>query len=110
MSSTPIMTARSNSGDADWSDFKLMVTNADGTTSVETLAQAGITSINLTANATSQTFTDGSSIDGETTYTTATGTGTVATVTFAADANGYAVQSATTVNSDGSTTINKTRP
>jgi hypothetical protein len=63
-----------DAGDADFSEFKLMVTNANGTTSVETLAQAGISSINLTANYVTQTFTDGSSIDGETTFTTISGT------------------------------------
>ena len=88
-----------DAGDADFSEFKLMVTNADGTTSVETLAQAGITSIDLSANNVTQTFSDGSSIDGETTYTTTSGaTGTAATVTFAADPNGYVVQSTTTTN------------
>jgi hypothetical protein len=95
-----------DAGDADFSQFKLMVTNANGTTSVETLAQAGITSINLTANYVTQTFTDGSSIDGETTFTTTSGTtGTAATVTFATDPNGFAVENTTTVNADGSTTI-----
>lgn len=43
---------------------------------------------------------------GETTFTTTSGTtGTAATVTFAVDPNGFAVQSTTTVNADGSTTI-----
>ena len=95
-----------DAGDAAFSQFKLMVTNADGTTSVETLAQAGITSIDLNANSVNQSFTDGSSIDGETTFTKSDGTtGTAATVTFAADANGYAVKTTTTHNADGSTTI-----
>ena len=68
-----------DAGDADFAQFKLMVTNADGTTSVETLAQAGMTSIDLTANSVAQNFADGSSIDGETTFTKANGsTGTAA--------------------------------
>jgi len=54
-----------DAGDTGFSSFKLMVTNADGTTSVETLAQAGIASINLTADQTQQSLPDGSSIDGE---------------------------------------------
>ena len=88
-----------DAGDADFSDFKLMVTNADGTQSVETLAQAGITSIDLSANNVSQELSDGSSIDGETTYTKTDGsTGTAATVTFAADPNGYVVASTTTTD------------
>ena len=70
-----------DAGDAAFSEFKLMVTNADGTTTVETLAQAGITSIDLNANSVNQSFTDGSSIDGETTFTKSNGTtGTAATV------------------------------
>ena len=39
-----------NASDADWSDFYVLVTNADGTQTLETMAQAGVTSINLTAN------------------------------------------------------------
>ena len=100
-----------DAGDADFSDFKLMITNANGTTTVETLAQAGITSINLTPNNVTQTFSDGSSIDGETTYTTTSGTtGTAAAVTFAVDPNGYRVQSTTTTNATtGAVTVdNKT--
>ena len=88
-----------DSGDADWSQFKLMVTNANGTTSVETLAQAGITSINLTGNNISQTFSDGSAIQGETTYTTTSGiTGTAASVSFAYDSNGDLMSNDTTRN------------
>ena len=95
-----------DAGDVDFSEFKLMVTNSNGSTSVETLAQAGVTSINLTANNVTETFADGSSIDGETTYTTTSGTtGTAATVAFVTDANGYVVTTTTTSNSDGSTTV-----
>ena len=95
-----------DAGDAAFGEFKLMVTNADGTTSVETLAQAGISSIDLTASTVNQSFADGSSIDGETTFTRTDGsTGTVAAVTYAADSQGYAVQNTTTVGADGTTTI-----
>jgi hypothetical protein len=88
-----------DAGDADFSMFKLLVTNADGTTSVETLTQAGITSINLTENDNSQTLSDGTVIGGETTYATSTGgTGTVATVTFAASSTEHAVETTTTTN------------
>ena len=91
-----------DAGDADFADFKLMVTNADGTQTVETLAQAGITSIDLSANNVHQSLSDGSSIDGETTYTTTSGTtGTAATVTFAYDSHGYAVR--TTTSTDATT-------
>ena len=41
-----------NASDAGFSNFKLEVTNPDGSTSIQTLAQAGITSINLTADLT----------------------------------------------------------
>lgn len=96
-----------DSGDTKFAQFKLMVTNANGTTSVETLAQGGVASINLTANNVSQTFSDGSSIDGEMTYTkTGGGTGTAATVTLATDPNGHVVQSTTGVNlSTGEVTV-----
>jgi hypothetical protein len=73
-----------NSSDSTWNDFRILVTNADGTQTLETLAQAGVTSINLTPNSYNQVFTDGSSINGETTFTRGNGTtGTAATVTFA---------------------------
>jgi hypothetical protein len=95
-----------DSGDADWNDFGVLVTNANGTTTFETLSQLGITSINLTTNNTDIVLADGSKITGETTYTKSDGTtGTVADASFAYDSNGYATQQTTTTNSDGSTTI-----
>jgi hypothetical protein len=52
---------------------------------------------------------DGSSIDGETTYTTSSGTsGTAATVTLASDPNGYVATAPVTSNTDGSETIANT--
>ena len=49
---------------------------------------------------------DGSSIDGETTFTISGNTHTAATVTFATDPNGYAVSTTSTTNSgDGSTVL-----
>ena len=53
-----------DSGDADFSKFFVMVTNASGTQTAYSLAQLGITSINLTANATNISLPDGSSIQG----------------------------------------------
>ena len=95
-----------DAGDAAFGAFKLMVTNADGTTSVETLAQAGIASIDLAETSITRTFADGSSVDGKTGFTRADGTsGTVASVTYATDANGYAVRTTTSVDGDGSTTV-----
>ncbi len=70
------------------------------------MASLGITSINLNANAVHVALPDGSSIDGETTYTTSSGTtGTAATVTLATDGGGHVVSPTTTTNADGSTTI-----
>jgi hypothetical protein len=96
-----------DSSDAKWLQFKVMVTNADGTTSALTMAQAGITSINLKADTTNIRYSDGSAITGETTFTKSNGgTGTVATTTLATDVNGYAV--ATTSSTDGSGTVTLT--
>jgi hypothetical protein len=95
-----------DASDTNFNDFFVEVTNADGTKTTYSLAQLGITSINLNANATNIILPDGSSINGETTFTTASGaTGTAATVTFAFDPNGQVIQTTTTVNADGSTTI-----
>ena len=95
-----------DAGDAQFASFKIMVTNADGTTTLQTLAQAGVTSINLTPNAAKVVLTDGSTIDGQTTFTRTNGTtGTVATVALTNEANGYSVARTVTHNADGSTTI-----
>lgn len=95
--------------DADdtlFSSFKVMVTNADGTTTLKTLSELGIQSIDLTPNVTRITLPDGSVIEGETTYTKTDGsTNTVATVSFAVDENGYVVQQTVTHNTDGSTVL-----
>jgi hypothetical protein len=111
-----------NASDADWQYFKVLVTvhakrgsatTADGTTTLKSLSDLGITSINLQTTNIGTTFADGSSISGTTTFTVqaepgkgeAGATQTAASVSFATDANGYTVQSTTTVNADGSTTI-----
>jgi uncharacterized protein YcsI (UPF0317 family) len=95
-----------DASDAAWNDFGVLVTNADGTTTFETLAQLGITSIDLTTDNTDDVLSDGSKIVGETTYTKSDGTtGAAADVSFAYDANGYATQQTTAANADGSTSI-----
>ncbi|AZG75281.1 DUF4214 domain-containing protein [Methylocystis rosea] len=95
-----------SASDAKFSQFKLIVSNADGTQTLQTLAQAGIASINLIEDQTSRTFADGSSIDGQTSFTRTNGTtGTAATVTLVYDAAGAALRSTTTQNADGSKTI-----
>ncbi len=93
-------------GDADWNDFKVLVTNADGTTQLETLSQLEITSIDLTTDNTTTVLPDGSEILGESTFTRSDGTtGTAADVSLAADSSGYITQQTTTHNTDGSTSI-----
>jgi trimeric autotransporter adhesin len=69
-------------------------------------AQAGVTSIDLVPNAYRQVFADGSSIEGETTFTSSNETvGTAATVSFAHSSADYTVQQTVTQNADGSTTV-----
>ncbi|WP_296583402.1 calcium-binding protein [Xanthobacter sp.] len=93
-----------DSGDAQWSSFKVLVTNTDGTTTLKTLSQLGITSINLKPDNTQAVLSDGSQIQGSTTFTKSDGsTGTAADVVLAYDDVGYLTQSTTTVNGDGST-------
>lgn len=102
-----------DASDADWSLFKVLVTNPDGTTTLKTMAELGITSINLISNNQEITLPDGSKILGTTTYTRSDGsTGTAADTALKYDANGYIVAQTVTTNPDGSTTIvNKaTRP
>jgi hypothetical protein len=93
-------------GDARWGDFKVLVTNADGTTQLRTLSELGIQSINLTTDNSVVTLSDGSQIQGKTTFTRTDGsTGAAADVSLRYDARGYAVEQATTHNANGSTTI-----
>ena len=95
-----------NSGDAKFAQFKLVVTDANGTQTVETLGQAGVASIDLHENNYSQTFSDGSTIDGETTFTRTNGSsGTAASVTLVSDAAGYALQTTQSVDGAGTVTI-----
>lgn len=86
--------------DAEFAKFKVMVTNADGQTTVKTLTELGITEINLTANAVMIGLPDGSVITGQTTFTRANGTtGVVANTSLVAEAAGHRVVE--TVGSDG---------
>ncbi|MCB8822880.1 DUF4214 domain-containing protein [Microvirga rosea] len=97
---------RLDAGDARWSQFRVMVTNSDGTTSVKTLAELGIESINLIADKTNITLPDGSKILGQATYTRTDGTtGTAADAALSYDLEGYVVQKTVTQNADGSTSI-----
>src|SRR5205807_1323571 len=95
-----------DAGDADFSKFKIMVTNADGMTTLETLAQAGIQSINLNPAGGHETLADGSAIVATTSYTKTDGSsGLAGDAKFAFDSNGYAVGQTKTANTDGSTTL-----
>ena len=63
-----------NASDSSFGNFRILVTNANGTTTLETLAQAGVTSINLQTNTAGQTLPDGTAIKGESTFTRSNGT------------------------------------
>ncbi|WP_108814363.1 beta strand repeat-containing protein [Loktanella sp. Alg231-35] len=91
--------------DDAWLDFKLLVTNADGSTTAMTFADLGITSVDLTADATNIELPDGSTITGQTVFTWADGsTGTVADVTLIAEADGYRLEQVESVDGAGTRT------
>src|SRR5262245_25558785 len=95
-----------DAGDAQFSSFKILVTNADGTTTLKTLAEAGITSINLIPDASRIVLPDGSVIDGQTTFTRSDSTtGKAATVTLTGELAGHILNQSVAHNGDGSTTI-----
>ncbi|MEO9227543.1 MAG: hypothetical protein ABI216_01140, partial [Devosia sp.] len=95
-----------DAGDTDWSLFKVMVTNADGTTTLKTTTQLGITSINLVSNNQEVALPGGSKINGTATFLKSDGsTGTVADTTLAYDANGYVVGQTVTHNADATTIV-----
>ncbi len=95
-----------DAGDAQWTNFKVMVTGADGTITARTLAQLGIQSIDLRVDQTKIAYEDGSSIDGQTTFTRTDGTkGTAATATLTYDQDGYQVTEATSTDGAGNRTV-----
>ena len=95
-----------SSADADWSLFKVLVTNADGTRTLKTLAELGIKELNLTTNNQEVVLSDGSKIVGTTTFTrTDNSTGSLADVALKIDENGYLVTETVITNGDGSTTL-----
>ncbi|WP_436397730.1 DUF4214 domain-containing protein [Roseobacter sp. S98] len=88
--------------DARFADFKLLVSNDDGSTTAKTLTELGITSISLTADTTRIELPDGSMITGQTTFTRTDGsTGTVANATLVAEAQGYRVDQVETLLAGG---------
>jgi hypothetical protein len=99
-----------DSGDAQFAQFKLLVTNADGTTTLETLAAAGISSIALIEDEVEITLPDGSKITGQTKYTkTGGGTGIAATVSLATETQGYALDHTESTSGTIKTIDNKQR-
>ncbi|CAI9399065.1 hypothetical protein ANOBCDAF_00194 [Pleomorphomonas sp. T1.2MG-36] len=95
-----------DASDADWSKFKVMVTRPDGTTVAKTMAELGIRSIKLTTDETRIALSDGSSIDGVTSYTKTDGsTGQAATATLMVDSRGYAVSTTSSTDGAGAVTV-----
>ena len=72
-------------GDADWADFRVWVnSNGAGTGQLDTLAQLGITGINLTPSGPERVLADGSIVLGTSTFTKSDGTtGTAGDVALA---------------------------
>ncbi|MDR6586884.1 calcium-binding protein [Agrobacterium tumefaciens] len=95
-----------DAGDARWSEFKILVSNPDGTQQLQTLDQLGIASIDLSTDNNRTVLGDGSVVLGQGGYTRTDGTtGTMADVQFVYDGQGYIVDRETIVNPDGSTSI-----
>ncbi len=91
-----------DANDDKWADFKVLVTNADGSLEAKTLAELGITSIDLTADATNIELPDGSVITGKTTFTRSDGTtGTVADTTLVSETASYRVEESEAIDSEG---------
>lgn len=95
-----------DAGDTDWSLFKVLVTNADGTTTLQTLGDLNITEITLVSNNQEISFSDGSKIFGASSYKRGDGsTGIVADTRLSYETDGFVVTKTVTHNVDGSTTI-----
>jgi hypothetical protein len=73
-------------------NFRVMVTQADGTTIVQTMTQLGITEIDLMGDATHIELPDGSVITGQTTFTMNGQTRTVGEMVLATDGRGYRLE------------------
>jgi hypothetical protein len=84
--------------DAEFAKFKVMVTNADGTQQAMTLAELGITEINLNAAVALVTLPDGSKITGTATFLMNGQNRTLADTVLAAEAQGYRIEKSATVN------------
>jgi len=94
------------SADSAFANFKILVTNADGSTTTKTLAQLGITEINLTEDATRIVLPDGSVIEGQTTFKKSNGTtGTVASTSLVAETDGHRVTEAVSTDVNGNRVV-----
>ncbi|WP_162236029.1 hypothetical protein [Devosia sp. Leaf64] len=95
-----------SAADADWSLFKVLVTNSDGTQTLRTLTELGIKELGLRTNNQEVVLADGSTIKGTASFVrTDNSTGTLADVTLTYDANGYVVTEVLVTNSNGSRTL-----
>ncbi|WP_155773465.1 beta strand repeat-containing protein [Rhizobium leguminosarum] len=95
-----------DAGDSRFADFKVVVTQADGTQQLKTLSDLGITSIDLISNNQATTQPDGSAISGTATFQRSNGsTGTAADVSLAFDKTGVVTSTSTSHPADGSTVI-----
>ncbi|WP_368039866.1 beta strand repeat-containing protein, partial [Ruegeria atlantica] len=91
-----------DANDEKWSDFKVLVTLPDGSLVAKTLDELGITSIDLTADATNIELPDGSVITGQTTFTKSDGTtGTVADTTLVSNTQSYRIEESETIDTEG---------
>lgn len=77
-----------NCTDAGWPRLKVMVTNADVSQTAMTLAQLGITQINLKTDAIEIRFADGSVITGQSTFVRNGVVQTAGAVTLVTEADG----------------------
>ncbi|MEL7106260.1 MAG: calcium-binding protein [Pseudomonadota bacterium] len=101
-----------DASDAEFANFKLMVTLADGSRVVRTLAQEDIVSLDLNADATNIELPDGSVVTGRTTFTRDIG-GTLTThemveATIATEAQSYRVEETETTDGSGTRTATST--
>ncbi|WP_299083231.1 FG-GAP-like repeat-containing protein [uncultured Ruegeria sp.] len=94
-----------DANDEAWSDFKVLVTQPDGSLVAMTLDELGITSIDLTADATNIELPDGSVITGTTTFTKSDGsTGTVADTMLVSDTASYRIEESESFDTSGTRT------
>nr|WP_319512889.1 DUF4214 domain-containing protein [uncultured Cohaesibacter sp.] len=92
-----------SAADDDFADFKVMITNENGSTTTKTLTEVGIAEINLTADASNIELSDGSAITGQSTFTKTDGsTGTVGDMLLVSEGTGHHItQSEVTNESNG---------